>query len=79
VPSVDQFQRWLRLEIYFYGRRRSMCYCAELENFAIRDHNQEIQREVSRLSLEKRLRDQRQPWSSRAFTFVFRRLMPLPR
>ena len=56
-----------------------MCYFAELESLAARGHTQELQREVSRLRLEKRLRDQRQPWSSRVFTFFFRQLMPLPR
>ena len=56
-----------------------MCCFAELENFATRGHTQELQREVSRLRLGKRLRNQRQPWSSRAFTLVFRQLMLLPR
>jgi hypothetical protein len=60
-------------------RRQSMSYFADLEPFAIRDHNQEVLREVRKLRLEKRLRDNRQPKSGRVGTFIFRKLMPLPR
>ena len=56
-----------------------MSYFAGLEPFAIRCHNQEILREVSKLRLEKRLRDQHQPRSGRAFTLIFKRLTPLLR
>jgi hypothetical protein len=53
-----------------------MNYFADLQPSAIRDHNQELLREVSRLRLEKRLRDNRQPRSGRAFAVIFERLMP---
>jgi hypothetical protein len=53
-----------------------MNYFADLQPTAIRDHNQELLREVSRLRLEKRLRDNRQPRSGGALAFAFERLMP---
>jgi hypothetical protein len=56
-----------------------MNYFADLEPFAIRDHNEEVLREVSKLRLEKCLRDNCQPKSGRVGTFIFKRLMPLPR
>ena len=56
-----------------------MSYFAGLEPYAIRCHNQEILREVSKRRLEKRLRDQHQPRSGRAYAFIFEQLMPLPR
>jgi hypothetical protein len=56
-----------------------MNYFADLEPFAIRDHNEEVLREVRKLRLEKRLRDNCQPKSGRVGTFIFQRLMPLPR
>jgi hypothetical protein len=60
-------------------RSRNMNYFADLEPFAIRDHNEEVLREVRKLRLEKRLRDNCQPKSGRVGTFIFQRLMPLPR
>jgi hypothetical protein len=56
-----------------------MTYYAGFAPFAIRDHSEEVLREVSRLRLEKRLRENRQPKSGRVGTFIFQRLMPLPR
>jgi hypothetical protein len=56
-----------------------MTYFAGLEPFAIMAHNEELLREVSKLRLEKRLRDKRQPRSGRAFAFIFERVRPLPR
>ncbi len=57
-------------------RRQSMNYFAELQPSTIRDHNQELLREMGRLRLEKRLRDNRQPRSDGTFAFIFERLMP---
>ena len=56
-----------------------MTYFAGLEPFAIRAHNEEVLEEVSRLRLEKRLREDRQPRSGRPHAFIFKRLKPLPR
>jgi hypothetical protein len=56
-----------------------MSYFADLEAFVIRAHNQELINEVSKLRLEKHLRDNHQPRSGRAFAFIFERLRPLPR
>jgi hypothetical protein len=60
-------------------RRRSMSYFADLEPFVIRAHNQELINEVSKLRLEKHLRDNHRPRSGRAFAFIFERMKPLPR
>jgi hypothetical protein len=51
-----------------------MNYLADLQPSAIRDHNQELLREMSRLRLEKRLRDNRLPRSGGAFAFIFESL-----
>jgi hypothetical protein len=56
-----------------------MTYYAGFEPFTVKEHNEEVFREVSRLRLEKRLRDNRQPRSARVGTFIFQRLMSLPR
>lgn len=56
-----------------------MTYYAGFAHFTVKNHNEEVLREVSRLRLEKRLRDNRQPKSGRVGTFIFQRLMPLPR
>jgi hypothetical protein len=56
-----------------------MIYFAGFEPFAIRDHNRELLNEVSKLRLENRLRDSRQPRSGRLFALSFRRLLALPR
>jgi hypothetical protein len=53
-----------------------MNYFAEPQTSAIRDHNQELLREMSRLRFEKRLRDNRLPRSGGAFAFIFERLIP---
>ena len=53
-----------------------MNYFADLQPFAISDHSQELHREVTKLRLEKRLRDSRLPSSRRAHAFIFKRLMP---
>jgi hypothetical protein len=51
-----------------------MTYYAGFAPFAIRDHDEEVFREVRKLRLENR-----QPKSGRVGTFIFQRLMPLPR
>ena len=53
-----------------------MNYFADLQPSAIRDHNQELLLVVSRLRLEKHLRDNGQPRSGRTLAFIFERLMP---
>ena len=53
-----------------------MNYFADLEPFANRDHNQELHKVVSKLRLEKRLRDNLKLRTGR---LIFERLMPLPR
>ena len=56
-----------------------MTYFADFHPFAIRARNEEVLEEVSRLGLEKRLRDNRQPRSGRAYALIFERHQPLPR
>ena len=56
-----------------------MNYFTTLELFVIRDHNEEVLGEVSKLRLEKRLRENRQPRSGRRFALSFRRMLALPR
>ena len=56
-----------------------MTYGASFAPFAIRDHNEEVLREVSKLRLEKRLRETRQPQSGQHFAYTLRRMLPLPR
>ena len=56
-----------------------MTYLTDLQPFAIRSRNEEVLKEVSKLRLEKRLRDNRRPRSGRAYALIFERLMPLPR
>ena len=55
-----------------------MMYYAGFEPFSIRDHNEQVLREVRKLRLETRLRDRRQPWSGRTFFFNLTRMVPLP-
>jgi len=56
-----------------------MTYYAGFGPFAIRDHNEEMLREVSKLRLEKRLRETRKPQSGQHFAYTLRRMLPLPR
>jgi hypothetical protein len=56
-----------------------MTYYAGFEPITVKDHGEEVLTEVSRLRLEKRLRENRQPRSGRVGTFIFQRLMPLLR
>ena len=56
-----------------------MTYYAGFEHFTIRDHNEEVLSEVIKLRLEKRLRENHQLRSDRAFAFILERLKPLPR
>jgi hypothetical protein len=56
-----------------------MTYYAGFEPFTVKDHNEEVFKEVSRLRLEKQLRENQQPRSGRAFALIFERLKPLPR
>jgi hypothetical protein len=56
-----------------------MSYFADLEAFVIRAHNQELINEVSKLRLEKRLRENRRPRPSWRLARSFRRMKPLPR
>ena len=56
-----------------------MTYYAGFGFFAIRDHNEEVLREVSKLRLEKRLRENRRPRPSWRLALAFRRKMPSPR
>ena len=56
-----------------------MTYYAGFEHLTIRDHNEEVRREVSKLRLEKRLRETRQPQSGQHFPYTLWRMLPLPR
>jgi hypothetical protein len=56
-----------------------MTYYASFETFAIRDHNEEVLSEVSKLRLEKRLRENRRPQPSWRFALALKRMLPLPR
>jgi hypothetical protein len=56
-----------------------MTHYADFAPFAIRDHNEEVLREVRKLRLEKLLRENRRPGPSRRFVLAFRRMLPLPR
>ena len=56
-----------------------MTYYASFETFAIRDHNEEVLRQVRKLRLEKRLRENRRPRPSWRFALAFRRMLLLPR
>ena len=56
-----------------------MMYYAGFDTLAIREHNEGVLKEVSRLILEKRLRDNRQPRSGRPFAFTLRRILSVPR
>jgi hypothetical protein len=56
-----------------------MIYYAGFELFTIRARNEEVLREVSKLRLEKRLREARQPQSGHHFAHTLRRMLPLPR
>jgi hypothetical protein len=56
-----------------------MTYYAGFAPFAIRDHTEEVLREVRKLRLEKRLRENRRPRPSWRFALAFRRMLPLPR
>ena len=58
-------------------RRRNMTYYAGFGPFPNRDRNEEVLREVSKLRLEKRLRENRRPQAGWRFTFI--RMLPLPR
>jgi hypothetical protein len=53
-----------------------MTYCVGVEPFTLRDHNEEVLREVSKLRLEKRLREARQPQSGQHFVYTSRRMLP---
>ena len=56
-----------------------MTYYAGFELFAIRDHNEEMLREVSKLRLEKRLRDNRGSSDLHFFALARRSALPLLR
>jgi hypothetical protein len=56
-----------------------MTYGAGFAPFAIRDHNEEVLREVRRLRLEKRLRENRRPQPSWHLALAFRRMLALGR
>ena len=56
-----------------------MTYYAGFGPFTIRDHNEEVLREVRKLRLEKRLREDRRPRPSWRFALAFRRMSTLPR
>jgi hypothetical protein len=49
-----------------------MTYLTDLQPFAIRSRNEEVLEEVSKQRLEKRLRDNRQPRSGRAYALILR-------
>jgi hypothetical protein len=61
------------------GRRRIMTYHAGFELFTLRNHNEEVLREVSKQRLEKRLQEARQPQPGQQFVHTLRRMLPLPR
>jgi hypothetical protein len=56
-----------------------MIYYAGFEPFAIKHHNEGVLKEVSKLRLEKRLRESRQPRSGRSFTLTFKGMLALKR
>ena len=56
-----------------------MTYYAGFGPFAIRDHNEDVLREVRKLRLEKRLRESSRPRPGWRFALAFRRMLPLPR
>jgi hypothetical protein len=56
-----------------------MTYYAGFAPLMIRDHNEEVLREVIKLRLENQLRENHQPRSGHAFAFILERLKPLPR
>jgi hypothetical protein len=56
-----------------------MTYYTGFGPFAIRDHNEEMLREVRKLRLEKRLRRASQPRYGRRFALPFRRMLAQPR
>jgi hypothetical protein len=60
-------------------RRRNMTYYADFAPFAIRDHNEVVLKDVRKLRLEKRLRENRRPRPSWRLARSFRRMLPLPR
>jgi hypothetical protein len=60
-------------------KEQSMMYYASFDPLAIREHNGGVLKEVSKLLLEKRLRDNRQPLSGRPFAFTLRRILSVPR
>jgi hypothetical protein len=56
-----------------------MTYYAGFAPFAIRDHNEEVLRKVTKLRLEKRLTEDRRPRPTWRFALAFRRMVSLPR
>jgi hypothetical protein len=56
-----------------------MTYYADFAPFAIRDHNEVVLKDVRKLRLEKRLRENRRPRPSWRLARSFRRMLPLPR
>ena len=52
-----------------------MNYFAGYHHYAIQEHNERLRREMSTLRLEKRLRENRKPQSTRSFAFISRRLL----
>jgi hypothetical protein len=56
-----------------------MTYHAGFELFTLRNHNEEVLREVSKQRLEKRLQEARQPQPGQQFVHTLRRMLPLPR
>jgi hypothetical protein len=56
-----------------------MTYCAGFGPFTITDQNEEVPKEVSKLRLETRLRETRQPKSGQDFACTSRGMRPLPR
>jgi hypothetical protein len=56
-----------------------MTYYAGFAPLMIRDHNEEVLKEVKKLRLKNQLRENHQPRSGHAFAFILERLKPLPR
>jgi hypothetical protein len=56
-----------------------MTYYADFGTFTISDANEEVLREVRKLRLEKRLRENHKPRYGRRFALPFRRMLALPR
>ena len=56
-----------------------MTYYAGFEPFAIRDHNEEVLREVRQAAPREAAAGEPPATASRRFALTFRRMLPLPR